>query len=145
MVLHFDGEGLLEQSLSILQGCGKGRRECVVLWLGPHEMRGQVSRVVHPDHSSSRGGYRIDGAWLSELWGMLADRKERILAQVHTHPGVACHSRTDDRFPITFTPGLYSLVIPNFAQPPHRRRDWYLAELQADGSWRERDWTATTR
>jgi len=57
--------------------------------------------------------------------------------QVHTHPGEAFHSRTDDRFPIIHTPGFLSLVIPDYGLGPVGFAGAYLAELGSDGRWRE--------
>ena len=65
----------------------------------------------------------------------LAAERRSIRAQVHTHPGAAYHSRTDDHYPIVAAPGLLSLVIPRFALGPVGLAGAHLAELQADGSW----------
>jgi hypothetical protein len=56
--------------------------------------------------------------------------------QVHTHPGAAYHSTTDDAFPLIHSPGFLSLVIPRFAQGPIGFGDAFLAEIQPDGGWR---------
>jgi hypothetical protein len=140
MAPRLEGEGLLQQSLSLLRECGRGNRECVVIWLGPADDPGAVSRVVHPIHTGHRGGYQIDPGWLDELWVDLAEYDERIVAQVHTHPDRAFHSRTDDTYPITFQAGLYSLVIADFAKEPIDQNSWFLAELQPDATWEKRNW-----
>ncbi|MBX9460687.1 MAG: hypothetical protein KL785_05895 [Brevundimonas sp.] len=59
--------------------------------------------------------------------------------QVHTHPGAAYHSATDDAFPLIHTPGYLSLVIPRFATGPADFTDAFLAEIQPDGRFREVD------
>lgn len=141
MILEL-GEGLLQRSLSALQSCGRGRQECVVIWLGPRSNPHQVTRVVHPQHTSEKGGYQIDPRWLDELWAELAERDERLVAQVHTHPRQAFHSRTDDRFPIVWKPGLYSLVVPNFAQEPIRQDDWFITQLTEAGTWEQQEWVS---
>lgn len=142
MKITLNGEGLLRQSLSQLRECGRGKHECVVIWLGPRDSD-NVTRVVHPKHTSDRRGYQIDSAWVGELYEELAAQGERIVAQVHTHPGRAFHSRTDDASPIARETGLFSLVIPNHAREPIDQRGWYLAQLKADGSWRETEWKET--
>jgi hypothetical protein len=38
------------------------------------------------------------------------------VAQLHTHPGAAFHSGTDDEFPIVRTPGFLSIVLPEFGK-----------------------------
>ena len=57
--------------------------------------------------------------------------------QVHTHPGRAFHSATDDRFPIVHLPGFLSLVIPNFGLGPVTFDGAYLAELTETGDWKK--------
>jgi hypothetical protein len=130
------GERLLRQSLTLLSDCGRGRRECVLLWIGDAAEPRTVVRLEHPAHVAHRGGYRIDPSWLLELWGRLAEDTQRIIAQVHSHPREAFHSATDDRFPIVSTPGFLSVVVPDFAQGRLDVRPWFVAELQADGSWK---------
>lgn len=139
------GEGLLAQSLTLLRDCGRGREECVVIWLGNRSAPEHVTRVVQPLHSAGRGGYRIDGAWLNDLWTELAEAGEQIIAQVHTHPGKAFHSAKDDAYPILLQAGLYSLVIPQFAQEPIDESAWFLARLRADGTWSALDWQSVRR
>jgi hypothetical protein len=134
------GEGLRNQSLTTLGECGAGRNECVVLWVANATDPAQVQRVVHPLHTAHGGGYRIDGDWLNHFWDELADNDERVVAQVHAHPHAAFHSRRDDEFPILLRPGLYSLVVPNFAREPIDSSNWYLAQLREDGSWAPLDW-----
>jgi proteasome lid subunit RPN8/RPN11 len=136
------GEGLLRQSLTTLRECGAGRHECVVVWVAKAGHASRVHRVVHPVHVAHRGGYRIDGDWLTSFWDELADNNERIVAQVHTHPRQAFHSDRDDKYPILLRPGFYSVVIPNFAQPPIETEEWFLVRLRDDGSWEELDWNA---
>lgn len=139
------GEGLLAQSLTLLRECGQGRDECVVIWLGDRDEPDRVTRVVRPRHSAGRGGYRIDGAWLNDLWTELAETGEQIIAQVHTHPHKAFHSAKDDAYPILLQAGLYSLVIPQFAQEPIDETTWFLARLRADGTWATLDWQSVRR
>ena len=145
MSLSIEGEGLLRQSLSLLHSCGREHNECVVVWLARASRPERVTRVVHPIHTSHHGGYQIDSQWLDHLWRELARRGERIAAQAHTHPGRAFHSRTDDRFPIAWQPGLYSLVIPDFARQPSQEQEWYLTQLDPDGRWNTQNWLEITR
>ena len=129
--------GIMDETFGSLRSCGAGRRECQALWVGPWSDPGVVTRVVHPAHSASAVGFQLDDAWLNHFWGELADRGEGIRVQVHTHPGAAYHSATDDAFPILSVPGFLSLVIPRFAQGPAGFDQAFLARLDDDGRWRE--------
>jgi hypothetical protein len=128
---------IVEETFGCFRECGVGRDECQVLWIGPWASPDRITEAVHPKHRSHRGGFVLDGGWISDFWQRLADEGLGIRAQVHTHPTVAFHSDTDDAYPIIHAPGFLSLVIPNFAFGPVGFENAYLTEIQSDGSWRE--------
>ncbi|TAU37392.1 hypothetical protein ELG97_32105 (plasmid) [Rhizobium leguminosarum] len=128
---------ILAETFDHLRTCGGGRRECQALWVGPWSEPNRVTRVVHPRHSASAVGFTLDDNWLTAFWASLADADEGIRVQVHTHPGAAYHSATDDAFPILAVPGFLSLVIPRFAMGLLDFQDAFLARLGDDGRWRE--------
>lgn len=68
---------------------------------------------------------------------MLAESGMGVRVQVHTHPGAAFHSATDDDFPVIHTLGFLSLVIPNFALGPIGFEGAFLAQRDECGGWRE--------
>jgi hypothetical protein len=92
---------------------------------------------VHPRHAAHRAGFVLDDHWLNEFWFTLARENLGIRIQVHTHPGEAFHSSTDDAYPTIHTAGFLSLVIPNFALGPVGFEDAYLTEITGDGGWQE--------
>ncbi|MDE8654323.1 hypothetical protein PYV00_21735 [Novosphingobium sp. H3SJ31-1] len=93
--------------------------------------------MAHPRHSASAVGFRLDEAWLTAFWSSLAEAGEGVRVQIHTHPGAAYHSATDDAFPILATPGFLSLVIPRFALGPVGLEKAFLARFDEDQRWRE--------
>ncbi|MFQ3458879.1 hypothetical protein PMN64_36970 [Bradyrhizobium sp. UFLA01-814] len=129
--------GVLEATFRHFRGCGCGREECQVLWLSPWSQPDIIAKVVHPKHAGHFGGFVLDDAWLNEFWLELGATEMGIRVQVHTHPGEAFHSRTDDEYPIIHTPGFLSLVIPNFGLGPIGFNDAYLTEIQPGGRWKE--------
>jgi len=136
------GKEVLGQSFEHLRRCGGGHKECVVLWAGLLDRPGYVDEVIRPRHSASAGHYDIDPAWVGELWLDLAERKQMIRCQVHTHPGAAYHSSRDDSLALIHTVGYLSLVLPRFAKGPVSLTDSYLTVRDKDGAWQQLDPTA---
>lgn len=129
-------QSVLGDTFAQLRSCGQGRRECVAYLLGPAASPDVVDEVVHPEHTSSGGGYQVDDRWLTHFWFELARRGKSVRVQVHTHPGRVGHSSTDDEWALVHTPGFLSLVIPYFASGPVGLGQVHLAERTTDGSWR---------
>ena len=98
-----------------------------------------ITSVVHPEHKATAISFDLNDAWLTAFWGKLAQQNAGVRVQIHTHPGAAFHSGTDDDWPIVQTPGFLSLVIPRFALGEVGFEGAYLAELAEDGNWRQVD------
>lgn len=132
-------QALLEQTFREVRTCGGGERECQVLWLSPWRDIDPISEVVHSEHVASGAGFRVDEGWVAELWSDLAQRGLGVRVQVHTHPGRAFHSHTDDEWPLIRSPGFLSLVLPGFGTHDPGFRGAYLAEIDDGGHWRAAD------
>ena len=128
---------VLRETFAELRRCGVGERECQVLWTSPWVDPGTVATVVHPVHHAHGDGFELDGPWLTTFWRELTETRAGVRVQVHTHPGRAFHSTTDDAWPIVHTPGFLSLVIPRFALGDVGFTGAFLTELGSDGRWRE--------
>lgn len=128
---------ILRHTFEHFRNCGGGRRECQVVWLSSWNQPELINEAAHPRHSAHIGGFELEDGWLSEFWLRLRRENLGIRIQVHTHPGPAFHSQTDDAYPIIHTPGFLSLVIPNFALGLIGFDGAYLTEIQPDGSWSE--------
>lgn len=122
-----------------LRACGCGARECVVYLCGPTNGPERIERIVHPRHRATRGGYEVESSWVNEFFLELRDGKEAARMQVHTHPGLASHSLTDDTFALVPATGFLSLVIPDFAQGEIGLARTHLVVMTPDGTWRELD------
>lgn len=137
--VHRISARIVEATFAQFRECGLGRAECQVLWIGPWSDPFAVTELIHPEHLAHRGGFAVTDTWITCLFVDLADRAMGIRAQVHTHPAEAFHSTTDDTFPAVHTPGLLSLVIPDFACGPVTLERAYLARLGTDGAFHEVD------
>jgi hypothetical protein len=107
-----------------------------VYWTGPAG-DSMVDGVEHPVHERSRFGYMVDDRWLTEFWKKFATLRRSVKTQVHTHPGRAFHSATDDEWPIVSQPGFLSIVIPDFAAGAPSLEQAWVGRLGRDGKWRE--------
>ena len=128
---------ILISTFDVLRECGCARYECVLYWTGPVAAPEVVDGLDHPIHRRSFGGYEIETSWLTSYWFRLAREQRSIRAQVHTHPGSAFHSGTDDHWPVVSVPGFVSIVIPNFAAGPVYLRDSWVGLVDTDGCWAE--------
>ena len=127
---------LLRTTFLTLRECGRGECECAVYWTGP-SAEDLIDACEHPAHVRSAYGYEVDDHWLTEFWKRLASAKRSVKVQVHTHPGEAFHSTSDDRWPIVSQAGFLSIVIPDFAEgEPSFDRAW-VGRLRADGKWQQ--------
>ena len=127
---------IVETSFEILRACGRGKCECAVYWTGP-SIEDLADVVEHPIHLRSPFGYEIESNWLTQFWKQLAGSRRSIKAQVHTHPGEAFHSATDDQWPIISQSGFLSVVIPTFATGKPTLEHAWIGRLQPNGSWRQ--------
>jgi hypothetical protein len=127
--------GLLEATFEQLRACGRGRHECVAYWCARAAEPALLHRVVHPHHQAALGGYTVDSAWVSEFFLDLRARSESVKVQIHTHPGRAGHSSTDDQYALAPVEGFRSLVLPYFALGTVGWRGAHLVRMKADGSW----------
>jgi hypothetical protein len=130
--------GVLAQTFGYFRRCGQGRRECVVYWTGPLSQPGLVDLVVHPVHVATPFGYQVDSSWVTAFFVQLYEERRSARVQVHTHPGAAWHSNTDDRFALAPAPGFLSLVIPDYGTGPVTLDNAYLTEMNHAGEWAER-------
>jgi hypothetical protein len=126
--------GVVEATLDTMRLCGAGQRECLLYWKGATNDEDVVG-VVHPLHDSTWGSCEVDGAWATRYFLDLADRRERTVAQVHSHPGsLVQHSRTDDSHVLVPTAGFISIVVPRFGIDDDRA-GWGIWRLERDGMW----------
>ena len=126
---------VLTETIRMMADCGKSQCECVIYWTGPAVNDGTVDGWEHPAHRRSPYGYQIDDTWLTQYWFQLARQGRAIRAQVHTHPGLAFHSETDDHWPVVTQPGFLSIVVPNFAMGPTDLNKMWAGILTAEGDW----------
>lgn len=119
------------------------RTESVCFWLG----RGldsaiAVEDVWTPKFRATVVSYDIDPLEMLRLKARLDSSGQALVAQIHSHPGSAFHSSTDDMNAASPWPGYISVVVPNFGNITGDFWDEVEAyELLGGGKWRHLDST----
>jgi hypothetical protein len=114
---------VLSETWKFLRDVGEHGQEGLVLWVGDlidrvALVRGWVTPPQDPISSEDGVGYFVRPEALLQLNIVLSEKELRLVAQVHSHPGEAYHSTTDDRYAIVTAEGGLSLVVPDFANGP---------------------------
>lgn len=81
--------------------------------------------------------YAVGGEELYRINYELHQRKEILVAQLHSHPGRAYHSSTDDAYPIITKIGGLSIVVPNFGVDDFSLDLWAVYRLEENLEWEE--------
>jgi hypothetical protein len=132
---------IVAETISHLQEGGKRNNETVVLWLGRDVGEGiQITDVYLPQQEVSIDYFRIPASSMRLLMAELRRSRTKIVAQVHSHPGLAFHSFADDAWAVVRHIGALSLVLPRFASDTcvadfSKKASVY--QLDATDSWRE--------
>lgn len=129
------------QALDFMRQVGQQRRvEGVALWAGVRE--GNTFRIVRTIIPAQKSGlveegllYVVGNEELHRLALDLFDTGQQLVAQVHSHPGAAYHSTTDDAYPIVTVVGGVSVVVPDFARGAFDPARWAVYRFLPDTGW----------
>lgn len=138
---------LVRESALMLREMSDDRTEAVLLWVGVrNDAHARVKRIVVPEFTSTWRHFEVSLDVRIALAGTLAAEGEMVLAQLHTHPGPAFHSRADDRFALPRHTGAISIVVPDFAADWHGDlEDVSVNVHRGAGVWRElADWEVSS-
>jgi hypothetical protein len=103
---------LVERTITVLQEGGDKLCETVVFWLGKGNV---VDEVYRPEQQVAVDYFHLSSGSMRSLMEYLKRDRRRILAQVHSHPEKAFHSKADDEWAVIRHEGALSLVLPRFA------------------------------
>jgi hypothetical protein len=123
-----------------LRNVGSKGLEGVALWGGEFEQNTfHIKTTIIPKQTaySHEEGllYSVDGDELHRINVWLYENKQRLVAQIHSHPSEAYHSSTDDAYPIVAANGGISIVVPDFAFAPFKLEDWAIFRLVQNDGW----------
>ena len=81
----------------------------------------------------------LSGHAFAKLWTHCRERKLTVVADVHTHPGVAKQSDSDRTNPMIASPGHVAIIVPNYAIPPVKSSGLGIYEYRGRHDWTNRN------
>lgn len=122
---------------------GEGRRESGAFLLSTQSKKSLVTDYLlydDLDPDCLTGAIDFGSIGYHRLSVHCRDRKLRVVADVHSHPGSATRqSHIDQRHPMISREGHLALILPNFAQGLIRKDHVGLHRFHSSGEWDE--WT----
>lgn len=132
----------IREAYDHMRAAGQNRVEGVALFAGKEDGNTfHVEKTIVPEQEamSLEEGllYSVDGDELHRINVWLYENKMSLIAQIHSHPGRAFHSSTDDAYPIVATVGGISIVVPDFASREMEISTWAVFRLSEENEWVE--------
>lgn len=105
------------RGLEVVRSYAPLRSEALVFWSGLVAGDSlQVTGLLLPHHRPQGGCVRLTDVESRWVLRTLHERDEKLIAQVHSHPGDAFHSWGDDQGAASFHPGYLSVVVPRLGR-----------------------------
>jgi molybdopterin/thiamine biosynthesis adenylyltransferase len=131
----------VNRALNFLRSQGAKRLEGIVYWCGK-VIEGDnaiVTSTIFPAQRASPLQASVEAHEVAKVFLELHEKRELLLAQIHSHPSTSFHSPLDDTFPVIHELGLLSVVVPEFG---FVKTDKFLGECAfykyiERGKWRE--------
>ena len=129
---------VLRETQRFIEEHGAERTEAYVFWAGAvADGEAYITTCVYPTANARHGGVKVSLRKMTEINLELRDRDQLVLAQVHSHPGVARHSPVDEEKAVSFHEGFVSIVVPDFGETPvYDLRDCGVYVYTASDGWR---------
>lgn len=129
---------VLRETQRFIEAHGAEGKEAYVFWAGAvADGEAYVTTCVYPTANARHGGVKVPLEKMTEINLALRDRDQLILAQVHSHPGVARHSPVDEEKAVSFHEDFASIIVPDFGETPvYDLRDCGVYLYSADDGWR---------
>lgn len=133
---------LWRRLLQELQRRGRGRSESGAFLLGRVSgRRRRIESIAYYDEldrDALRTGIVVfDGRGYGPLWALCRETGRIVVADVHTHGGVARQSSLDRDNPMIATAGHVAIIVPAFAQGRVEFSDLGIYEYEGAHRWRD--------
>lgn len=121
---------------------GGGRSESGAFLLGrTWGNRRRIESIVYYDDldpgALATGIVVFDGRGYGPLWKLCRDGGQTVVADVHTHGGLARQSSLDRDNPMIAAAGHVAIIVPMFAQGRIRLPDLGIYEYEGAHRWRD--------
>lgn len=108
-------KSILNSTFEFLQKYGQEDLESHALWVGQKtDTVFRVSDVWFPKQTNTPISYEVPEEEEFRINKKLNNESLILMCQIHTHPGDAFHSNTDDEGSALVLPGSLSIVIPDY-------------------------------
>jgi hypothetical protein len=126
-----------------LAAAGRHGLEGMAFWAGVQDgPTFRVRETIVPEQNGVRSAHgllvSVGQAELRRINLHLYRSGLRLLAQIHSHPTDAYHSKVDDEYAIATALGSFSIVVPNFARAPFAIGNCATYRLTAPPFWQPR-------
>lgn len=123
-----------EKSLDTLRWYGNYNSEGLVYWGGVIGAAREilVTSLLLLNHAPQGGCVQPSDEEMRALLRTLRVRDEKLVAQVHSHQGLAFHSIGDSQKATSFHDGYISIVVPNFGRGVRLLSECAVYEFHSD-------------
>jgi proteasome lid subunit RPN8/RPN11 len=134
---------LVDETIRLLRESGQSGMEAIVLWAGQFlaATTFEVGLVIRPQQTAYRTEEgllaAVDEEEIFRVNVAVSEQGMRLVAQLHTHPGDAYHSDTDDKHALVTARGAFSIVVPFFATGTFGHDEITVFRLGERNEWRE--------
>ncbi len=134
---------LWERIMAELRRRGGQRHESGAFLLGMERgaRRGALDVVFYDDldpRAYESGVCILKANAFSKLWALCRARNMTVVADIHTHPGVAFQSEADRMNPMVARAGHIAVIVPNFAAAPVDCEQLGIFEYQGEHRWADK-------
>ena len=128
---------VLNDTFYFLQKYGNLQLESHALWVGKKtENSFQITNVWYPQQENISISYEVSEEEEFRINLHLSNENKTVIAQIHTHPGEAFHSCTDNEGSALSLSGSLSIVIPDFGFIEPNNIDCWKVFRYADERWK---------
>jgi hypothetical protein len=119
---------------------GEGKHEAGAFLLGVERHRRiEITDVIFYDeldpHAYDSGVCILHADAFGALWKICRERRVSVVADAHTHPGLAVQSHSDRTNPMVARSGHVAIILPNFAKSSREPQRIGIYEYRGDHNW----------